>query len=113
MENEHIDIIGHPTGRLIGKRGAYDIDLPRIIDRAAQTGTALECNASPYRLDIDDVHIRQAIEKGVHISVGTDTHNATEFAQIRYGVLTARRGWCTASDLLNNLTEKELLAWAG
>ncbi|MDD1713264.1 MAG: DNA polymerase/3'-5' exonuclease PolX [Methanoregulaceae archaeon] len=113
MENEHVDIIGHPTGRLIGKRGAYDIDLPRIIDRAAQTGTALECNASPYRLDIDDVHIRQAIEKGVHISVGTDTHNATEFAQIRYGVLTARRGWCTASDLLNTLTEKELLAWAG
>jgi DNA polymerase (family 10) len=113
MENEHVDIIGHPTGRLIGKRGAYDIDLIRVIEQAAQTGTALECNASPYRLDLDDVYIKQAVEKGVKIAIGTDTHNATEFSEIRYGVLTARRGWCTTSHLLNTRTEQELLAWAG
>jgi DNA polymerase (family 10) len=113
MENEHVDIIGHPTGRLIGKRGAYEIDLPRVIDHAAKTGTALECNASPYRLDLEDVYIKQAIEKGVHIAIGTDTHNAAEFSQIRYGILTARRGWCPPSHLLNTRTERELLAWAG
>lgn len=113
MENEHVDIIGHPTGRLIGKRGAYDIDLPRIIDQAAKTGTALECNASPYRLDLDDVQIKQAIEKGVEISIGTDTHTVTEFSDIRYGVLTARRGWCKPQNILNTRKEKELLAWVG
>jgi DNA polymerase (family 10) len=113
MENEHVDIIGHPTGRLIGKRGAYDIDLTRVIEQAAQTGTALECNASPYRLDLDDVYIKQAVEKGVKIAIGTDTHNATEFSQIRYGILTARRGWCSSSHLLNTRTKQELLAWAG
>jgi DNA polymerase (family 10) len=113
MENEHVDIIGHPTGRLIGKRGAYDIDLTRVIEQAAQTGTALECNASPYRLDLDDVYIKQAVEKGVKIAIGTDTHNATEFSQIRYGILTARRGWCSPSHLLNTRTKRELLAWAG
>jgi DNA polymerase (family 10) len=113
MENEHVDIIGHPTGRLIGKRGAYEIDLPRIIDQAAKTGTALECNASPYRLDLDDVQIKQAIGKGVHISIGTDMHHRAEFSEIRYGVQTARRGWCTPPHLLNTRTEQELLAWAG
>jgi DNA polymerase (family 10) len=112
IENEHVDIIGHPTGRLLGKRAAYDIDLPRVIEQAADSGTAIECNASPYRLDLDDVYIKQAIEIGVKIAIGTDAHNAAEFAQIRYGIVTARRGWCMRDDVLNTMTEQELLAWA-
>lgn len=112
MENEHVDIIGHPTGRLLGKREAYDLDFTRVIEQAAETGTALECNASPYRLDLEDLYLRQATEEGVLISLGTDAHAVSELDHIRYGILTARRGWCSPASLLNSRTKQELLAWA-
>ncbi|MEI6841119.1 MAG: PHP domain-containing protein, partial [Methanomicrobiales archaeon] len=112
VENENVDIIGHPTGRLLGKRPSFEIDLSRIIDRAIETGTSLECNASRWRLDLDDTDIRHSKEKGVPISIGTDTHHEDEFSHMRYGVTIAQRGWCSAKDILNSLTLQELLDWA-
>lgn len=112
LENENVDIIGHPTGRLLGKRPAFEIDMSRVIDRASETGTSLECNASPWRLDLDDADIRDSNEKGVLISIGTDTHQEDEFSNMRYGITIARRGWCGAKDVVNSLTLQELLDWA-
>lgn len=112
LENENVDIIGHPTGRLIGKRPEFEIDMSRVIDSARETGTSLECNASPWRLDLDDNNIRHSKEKGVLISIGTDTHQEEEFSHMQYGITIAQRGWCSAGDILNNLTVQELLDWA-
>ncbi len=112
MENEHVDIIGHPTGRLLGRRPAYDVDLERVIAHAAVTGTALEINASPHRLDLEDIYIRQAKMKGVKLAIGTDAHRNGEFAHIRYGITLARRGWCAPDDVLNTRSLSALLEWA-
>jgi DNA polymerase (family 10) len=112
VEHDHVDIIGHPTGRLIGKRQGYAVDISRVIDRARETGTSLECNASPYRLDLDDAYIRESVEKGVRIAIGTDTHDSPEFSHMPYGVMTCRRGWCSREDVLNTLSTGELLEWA-
>ena len=111
VENEHVDIIGHPTGRILGRRQPAEIDIPRVIEKAAETKTALECNASPFRLDLDDLYIREATRKKVKISIGTDSHHNEEFPNIRYGVTTCRRGWATAGDLLNTMRHKELMEW--
>ena len=111
MENEHVDIIGHPTGRLLGRRPPYAIDLARVIDHAAATGTALEINASPYRLDLEDIYIWHAKKKGVKLAAGTDAHRVGEFSNICYGIMMARRGWCTPDDLANTLSLPELLEW--
>jgi DNA polymerase (family 10) len=111
VENEHVDIIGHPTGRILGRRQPAEIDIPRVIEKAAETRTALECNASPFRLDLDDLYIREATRKNVKISIGTDSHHNEEFSNIRYGVTTCRRGWATAGDLLNTMRHKELMEW--
>ncbi len=111
VENEHVDIIGHPTGRLLGRRPPYAVDLARVIERAAEVGTALEINASPHRLDLDDIYIRQAKEKGVKLAVGTDSHRTPEFSNMHYGITLARRGWCTAPDILNTYPLAKLLEW--
>ena len=111
MENEHVDIIGHPTGRLLGKRPPYAVDLDRVIGHAAATGTALEINASPHRLDLDDIYVWRAKGKGVKLAVGTDAHRVGEFSNICYGIMLARRGWCTREDIINTLTLSELMEW--
>ena len=108
MESEHVDIIGHPTGRLLGRREPSAIDISRIIDAAKETGTALELNASPQRLDLDDIYLKTANESGVRIAIGTDAHGPEDFASMRYGVMTARRGWCRAADILNTKTIDEI-----
>jgi len=111
MENEHVDIIGHPTGRLIGRREPSAIDIPRILSAAKKTKTAIELNASPFRLDLDDIYLKNAIELGVKITIGTDAHRPEEYAHMRYGVMTARRGWCRADDILNTRSIDELLGF--
>ncbi|KUG20759.1 MAG: DNA polymerase/3'-5' exonuclease PolX [Methanomicrobiaceae archaeon] len=113
LDNEHVDIIGHPTGRLIGRRPPYDLDIARVIRRAAETGTALEINASPHRLDLDDIYIRQAKEHGVKLAIGSDSHRQNEFSNMHCGIMIARRGWCTAGDLINTFSLDELLEWSG
>ncbi len=111
VENEHVDIIGHPTGRLLGRRPPYAIDLGRVIERAGETGTALEINASPHRLDLDDIYIRHAKEMGVKLSIGTDSHRPAEFSNMCYGIMLARRGWCTPAGVLNTSSLADLLEW--
>lgn len=110
MENEHVDIIAHPTGRLINQRPAYDTDFDALLDTAKSTGTVLEINASPERLDLDASHVRAAVQRGVKLSIGTDAHTAESLKSIRLGVFTARRGWAEKKDVINALPVKGMLA---
>jgi DNA polymerase (family 10) len=111
MEAGCIDIVGHPTGRLLGHRDPYAVDVERIIDAAAATKTALEINANPERLDLNDVYARRAREKGVLISINTDAHHPRNFDLLRYGISTARRAWLEAEDVINTWPLERLLAW--
>jgi DNA polymerase (family X) len=112
MENEHVDIIGHPTGRLFPDRPSSALDMDRVIEAARATGTALEINASPWRMDLDDPQVREARDRGVRLSIGTDTHAREELGNLRHGVTLARRGWCGPGDILNTLDRESLLRWA-
>lgn len=99
VKNRHVAVIGHPTGRLLGKRDPYEVDLEKLIDAAAKYGKALELNSHPKRLDLNDIHCRLAKEKGVKIALGTDSHDINEMQNMRFGIGTARRGWIEKSDL--------------
>jgi DNA polymerase (family 10) len=101
MENPHVHVIGHPTGRLINKRQPVDVDLEEVFKAAARTGTALEVNGYPDRLDLRDEHILWARRHGVKFSVDTDSHATTHLEHMRYGVATAQRGWLTKDDVIN------------
>jgi DNA polymerase (family 10) len=109
IENEHVDIIGHPTGRIIGRRDPYDVDMPAVLEAASRTGTAMEINAYPNRLDLNDVWARTAKELGVRISINSDAHDPEQLKVMRYGVKIARRGWLEKKDLLNALSLQELI----
>jgi DNA polymerase (family 10) len=109
MRNPHVDIIGHPSGRLLGEREASRVDLGRVVQEAAATGTILEVNSAPNRLDLDDVHIRQAIQLGVLISINSDAHSSDYLHVVEYGVATARRGWAEARNVVNTWRLKPLL----
>jgi DNA polymerase (family 10) len=109
MENPYVDIIGHPTGRLLGRRDPFDLDMEAVIAKAAETGTVLELNAHPERLDLCDVHLRMARKAGVRVAIDTDAHEATQFNHLRWGVATARRGWIEASDVVNAQPLESLL----
>jgi DNA polymerase (family X) len=100
-ENPHVNIIGHPTGRLIGRRPAVDVDVDELFQAAARTGTAIEVNASPDRLDLADAHIYRARRYGVRFAIDSDAHATTHLLFMRYGVGTAQRGWLTADDVIN------------
>ena len=110
IENPHVDIIGHPTGRLIGKREPYAVDIEALLKRAAETGTAMEVNSFYDRLDLNDVNCRRAKELGVMVAINTDSHHTSQLDQIRFGVATAQRGWIEAGEVLNALPLKALLA---
>ena len=101
MENPFVHVIGHPTGRKINQREPYDLDLDEVFAAAARTGTALEVNGYPDRLDLKDEHILWARRHGVRFSVDTDSHATTHLEHMRYGVATAQRGWLTKDDVIN------------
>ena len=101
MENRDVHIIGHPTARLIGKRQPVEFDLEEVFKAAARTGTAMEVNAFPDRLDLKDEHILWARRHGVRFAVNTDSHATTHLAVMRFGVATAQRGWLTKDDVIN------------
>jgi DNA polymerase (family 10) len=109
MKNPYVSIIAHPTGRLIGERDAYDVDMDEILDVAKKTGTAIEINAYPLRLDINDTYAKMAKEMGIPIVIATDTHIINQYDYIRYGVSIARRGWLEKKDVLNTLNVDRLL----
>ncbi|MBN2020297.1 MAG: DNA polymerase/3'-5' exonuclease PolX [Sedimentisphaerales bacterium] len=111
MDNPYLHCIGHPTGRLIGEREPMDLDIAAVIKHAAETQTALEINASPYRLDLKDVHVKMAIESGVKLVIGTDSHNVMQLAYMGFGVAAAGRGWATKDDVLNTLPLAKLKSW--
>ena len=104
MGNEHVDIIGHPTGRLIDRRDPYAINFNEIFNTAIETNTLLEINGSPERLDLKDVHIKSAKAKGVRFAINTDSHNVEHLRHMRLGVAMARRGWCEKKDVINALS---------
>ena len=104
MENPHVDCIGHPTGRKINKRSPYELDLERVFEKAVETGTFLEINAQPDRLDLTDNHARAAVEAGVRLVVSTDAHRVHELDNLELGVAQARRGWVTAEQVVNTRT---------
>jgi DNA polymerase (family 10) len=101
MENPWVDCIGHPTGRLIGQREPYEVDMDEVLKAAARLGVAMEINAYPDRLDLKDVHARRAKELGVKLMINTDAHSAEQLELMCFGVATARRGWIEAKDVLN------------
>jgi DNA polymerase (family 10) len=101
MRNPHVDVLGHPSGRLLGQREATHVDLDRLLQVAAETGTILEVNATPNRLDLDDVHIRQAVGLGIGLAINSDAHSTGGLGAMVYGVAAARRGWAEARHIVN------------
>ena len=112
-KNEHVDIIGHLTGRLLSRRSGYEIEIDKIIDTCARYHTALEINAHPDRLDIDEHIARKAKERGVKVAINSDAHHRNELKLMTYGVTTARRGWLEPGDVLNTLSLEKLLKALG
>ncbi len=107
IENKNVSILGHPTGRLLLRRDAYPFDMDAILKAAAKNKVAMELNAYPDRLDLNDVHLRMARDRAVKIVINTDAHHTSHFEKIKYGILQARRAWLTPQDVLNTLPEKE------
>jgi len=111
MDSPYVTCIGHPTGRLIGQREAMDLDMAAVIEHAAQTHTALEVNANPWRLDLKDTHCRMAIEAGVELVIGTEAHSSDSLGLMGFGVATAARGWATKDNVLNTLSAAKVKSW--
>ncbi len=107
MENPYVHVIGHPTGRLLGEREPYPLEMEKVMQVARDTGTALEINAFPDRMDLKDVHARMAKEMGVKLIINTDAHHLLQLDWIKYGVWVARRGWLRKQDVLNTFPFEE------
>ena len=111
INNPHVDIIGHPTGREIPDREGADLDMEVILQAAAKSGVAMEISASPYRLDLDDMHARRARELGVLLTINTDAHAEEDYDLLHYGVAIARRAGVTKNDVINTWSADKLLKW--
>jgi DNA polymerase (family 10) len=109
MKNPYVSIIAHPTGRLIGERDAYEVDMDEILKTAKETGTAMEINAYPLRLDLSDIYAKKAKELRIPIVISTDAHVTTQFNFMSYGVSIARRSWLEKEDVANTLEVRQLL----
>jgi len=108
IKNPHVNIIAHPTGRILGRRPPYAINLRSVFKAAAETGTILELNSYPDRLDLNDDYLREAKEQGVRIAINTDAHSKAHLKYVMYGVATAQRGWLEARDVVNTYMIEEL-----
>lgn len=113
ISNPHVDILGHPTGRIIGRRDPIEMDMAEVMRVAARTGTALEINSQPDRLDLRDADVRLARDHGVMLAIDSDAHSADQLDLVFYGIATARRGWARPSDVLNVLPLREFLRHIG
>ena len=103
LDNRHVDILGHPTGRRILQREPYPLDIEAVIARAVQVGAALEINASAHRLDLNDIHARLARDRGARLVISSDSHSHRGFRVLRWGVLVARRAWLEPRHVVNTL----------
>ncbi len=110
VDHPLVNVVGHPTGRMFGRREGYDLDLDAVFARAAETGTALEINAQPKRLDLNATNARRALASGVDLTIGTDAHSTDELAVRRYGILTARRAGATPDRIVNTRGREDLRA---
>lgn len=111
IENPYVDLIGHPRAQLIEQRPPADLDMDAIFAAAAQCGTALEINANPHRLDLEAQFARRAVELGIPLAINSDAHEEAQMDLLPYGILTARRGWVQAEDVINTWPQERLLAW--
>ncbi|MHA2118683.1 MAG: DNA polymerase/3'-5' exonuclease PolX [Candidatus Thorarchaeota archaeon] len=109
LENKYIHILGHPTGRLIGKRSEFEIDLEQVFEVAKDYGIVMELNAHPQRLDLNAGNLRAATKLGLKIAINTDAHKISELDNMRFGVYQARRGWLIPNDVINTFTLKKLM----
>jgi len=109
LENPNVDIFGHPTGRLLGQRDEYKMDFDKILEVAKKTGTILEINSSPFRLDLNGFNIRRAKSKGIKMIINTDSHKKEQLDLMEYGIGQARRGWAEKADIVNTNSVEELL----
>jgi DNA polymerase (family 10) len=113
MRHPSVDILAHPTGRIINRREAFELDVEAVLEAAAELGVAVELNANPNRLDLNDVHVLRAKALGVKVVISTDAHSPAGLRNMRFGVDQARRGWLNPSDVLNASTFAELSGWLG
>ncbi|MBI4337374.1 MAG: DNA polymerase/3'-5' exonuclease PolX [Chloroflexi bacterium] len=111
MHSPYLHVLAHPTGRLLGERPPLDLDMEAVFKAALETDVALEVNSSPDRLDLKDVHVLRAKDLGVPLVVSTDAHRREQLAQVRFGVATARRGWCGPQHVVNTQPLAEFMAW--
>jgi len=111
LRNPHVDILAHPTGRMIPNREGADLDMDALLKAAAEHGVALEINAHPVRLDLDDVQARRAVESGIPLAIDTDAHSESDLDMLQFGVATARRAWVEPASVINTWTPKRLLSW--
>jgi len=111
IRNPHVDIIAHPTGRLLPNREGADLDMDAILSAAAEHNVALEINAHPSRLDLEDIYARRAVEMGIPLSINTDAHSPADLEMLHFGVATARRGWVEAKHVINTWEKDRLLDW--
>ena len=109
IANPNVDIIGHPTGRILLGRAGYDLDMDAVIDAAAEHGVCIEINAHPSRLDLDWRLVRRARDKGIKIPVNPDAHTLAGIDDMRYGIAIARKGWLRAIDVVNTMETGQLL----
>jgi len=110
IENPYVQIIAHPTGRLLLRREPFDYDMEKVLDACRKNGVAMECNAYPDRLDLRDTYLRMARDRGVKIVISTDSHSTRNLPYMKYGVTTARRGWIEKRDVINTLPLNDFLA---
>ena len=111
IRNPHVDVIGHPTGRLLPNREGADLDMEAVLAGARDAGVALEINAHPARLDLEDVYARRAVGMGIRLAINTDAHSQSDLELLHFGVATARRGWVEAQDVLNTWDKEKLISW--
>lgn len=111
IRNSYVDIIGHPTGRMFPNREGSDLDMEAVLVEAAEHHVALEINAHPSRLDLDDIYARRAIELGIPLSINTDAHSPSDMDLLFFGIATARRGWVEAKHVINTWESERLLGW--
>ncbi len=111
IRNQHVDIIGHPTGGLMPDRESADLDMDAVFQTVAENGVVLEINADPARLDLDDVYSRRAVELGINLSINRDAHSPETIGQVEFGLATARRGWVSAASVINTWHVEKLVEW--
>ncbi len=111
IHNPHVDLIGHPRGQLIMERDGADLDMEAVFAAAIKSGIALEINANPHRLDLEAQYARRAVELGIPLCIDTDAHSIDQMDLLRYGILTARRGWVEAKSVINTWTREKFMEW--